>query len=273
MTLKETLMNARECYDAGRLQEAITALNDDVKRRPGDTTVRSFLCEMLCFAGNLERADLQLDVIAEQDAQAALGVTLFRQLIRAEQARRQFYVDGRLPEFLAPPTDGLKQQLEASIHLREGDVAGAARLLGEAEEQRLKLSGTCDGRAFDDLRDIDDLTSSFFEVLTSNGKYYWIPMDRVELVEFRSPARPLDLLWRRAHMVVQGGPDGEVYLPTLYAGTHAEIDDRMRLGRLTDWRDVAGGLTRGLGQRTFLIGDEARTILEIESISFQLPAA
>ena len=50
-------------------------------------------------------------------------------------------------------------------------------------------------------------------MLTSTGKYYWIPMERVEMIEFHDPARPRDLLWRRAHMVVRGGPDGEVFLP------------------------------------------------------------
>ena len=57
-------------------------------------------------------------------------------------------------------------------------------MLGRAEEQRVKLTGACDEQPFDDLRDVDELTSSFFEVLTSTGKYYWIPLERVESVEF-----------------------------------------------------------------------------------------
>ena len=81
------------------------------------------------------------------------------------------------------------------------------------------MTGTCDDQPFDDLRDLDELTASFFEVLTSTGKYFWIPLERVDTVEFRAWERPRDLLWRRAHMVVRGGPDGEVYLPVLYAGS------------------------------------------------------
>ncbi|MEI7815483.1 MAG: type VI secretion system accessory protein TagJ, partial [Coriobacteriia bacterium] len=73
-------------------------------------------------------------------------------------------------------------------------------------------------------------------VLTSTGKYYWIPLEAVELAEFRPPERPRDLLWRPTHMVVTDGPDGEVFLPTIYPLTFANGDDQLRLGRGTDWR-------------------------------------
>ena len=74
----------------------------------------------------------------------------------------------------------IELHLEASICLREGDQAKAAQLLAEAEESRPHPTGTCDGKPFDDLRDLDDLVAPVFEVLTSTGKYYWIPMERVE---------------------------------------------------------------------------------------------
>jgi type VI secretion system protein ImpE len=197
------------------------------------------------------------------------GVSLFRQLVRAEQARQEFYNDGRLPEFLGGPTPLLRLHLEASVLLREGKSRDAADLLIQAEEQRPKVPGTCDGKPFDDLRDLDDLTASFFEVLTSTGKYYWIPMDRVETVELRAPARPRDLLWRGAHMIVSDGPDGEVYLPTVYAGAQLEADDRVRLARITEYRGGEGSPVRGVGQRTFLIGDEGRPILEFENLTLK----
>jgi type VI secretion system protein ImpE len=264
-------MNGREHYQAGRLGEALTALRAEVKSAPADQSRRGLLCELLCFAGELERADTQLDTLAEQDPQGMVTIALFRQLVRAEQARQQFYAEGRLPEFLDQPTDHLKMHLEASIRLREGQPAEAARLLAEAEAQRPKVSGTCDGRPFADFRDLDDLTAPVFEVLTSNGKYYWVPIDRVELVEFREAVRPRDLLWRRAHMIVRGGADGEVFLPSLYAGSHAETDDALRLGRATDWTGGDGTPVRGKGQRTFLVGEDSAAILDLKELTFAEP--
>lgn len=259
-------MNAHEHYRAGHLQEALAAATADVKSHPADTARRGFLCELLCFAGELERADRQLDALGQQDPEALVGVSVFRQLVRAEQARQQFYTEGRLPEFLGPPSPVLRLHLEASICLREGRPGDAGALLAQAEGQRPKVTGTCDGAPFDDLRDLDDLTASFFEVLTSTGNYYWVPVERVERIEFRPFKRPRDLIWRRAHMIVRDGPDGEVFLPALYAGSHAEADERLRLGRMTDWRGGDEEPRRGRGQRIFLVGDVDRPILEIQDI-------
>src|SRR5262245_34906932 len=185
-----------ELFYSGMLQEAVTAATDEVRQRPTDGQARGFLCELLCFAGELERADRQLEALAHQDASSAVGIALFRQVIRAEQARQHLYTEGRLPELLGPPCPRLRLHLEALLLLKEGRTAEAAVLLTRAEQQRPALTGTCDGRPFEGLRDLDDMTASFFEVLTSNGKHYWIPMESVELVEFRRYRRPRDLLWR-----------------------------------------------------------------------------
>ena len=260
-------MNARQFFDAGRLKEAIAASAAEVKQAPSDVARRTFFCELLCFAGHLERADLQLDTLLQLDPAVALAVALFRQLLHAEQARQHFYTDGRLPDFLDVPDPVLKLHLEASILLRDGKKAEAATALAQAEERRVKVSGVCDGQPFADFRDLDDFTASFFEVLTSTGKYYWIPMERVELIEFRPPVRPRDLLWQRVHMVVRGGPDGEVFLPTIYAGSPAEADEKLALGQVTDWRGGNGEPVRGVGQRNFLVGDEGRAILELKELT------
>ena len=264
-------MKAKDLYTAGSLADAIDAAVEEVKKAPTDVGLRGFLCELFCFSGDLERADKQLDAMGVQDPEATVAISLFRHLVRAEQARQQFFAEGRVPDLIDKPSERIQLHLQASIRLREGQPAEAAELLQKAEEERAPVGGVCNGEPFDDLRDLDDLTSSIFEVLTSTGKYYWIPIERVELVEFHKPERPRDLLWRRAHMVVRGGPDGEVYLPMLYPGSDAESDDRVRLGRFTDWRSGDGGPVRGVGQRMFLAGDKERTVLELEEITIDNP--
>jgi type VI secretion system protein ImpE len=265
-------MKPQEHYEAGRLQEAVAAAIDEVRQFPADLGRRWLLTELLFFTGDWEKADRHLDTLGHQDPKAAMGVSLLRQLVRAEQARQQFFTDARVPEFLSEPSPRMRLHLEASIRLREGQAAEAARLLDEAEAARPRVSGTCDGRRFDDFRDIDDLTACFFEVLTSTGKYFWIPVERVETVEFRPFRRPNELLWRRAHMIVRDGPDGEVYLPTLYPGAAAESDDRLRLARLTEWRGGEGAPVRGVGQRMYQAGGEDVAILEVQTLTFDAPA-
>lgn len=262
-------MNAKEHYQAGQLKEAVAAATEEVKKRPTDAGCRGFLAELLCFAGDFDRADKQLDALSHQDPDTNLGVLQLRHLVRAAIARQQFFNEGRLPEFLDQPSDELRLRLEASVLIREGSLPQAFDLLERAEELRKPLTGTCDGKPFEDIRDQDDLTASFLEVLTSNGKYYWIPFERIDEIEFHAPERPHDLLWRRVHMVVRGGPDGEVFLPVLYPGTHTNADDRLRLGRATDWTGGNGAPARGIGQRMFWIGNGEKSIMELQNLSIQ----
>ena len=128
-------------------------------------------------------------------------------------------------------------------------MATAAKLLANAEEQRPKVAGLCNGEAFDDMRDVDDLMAGFFEVLTSTGKYYWIPTETIATVEMHRPERPRDLIWRRAAMDVTEGPDGEVFLPVIYVTPGVEVDERTQLGRVTDYVGSEGEPVRGVGQR------------------------
>jgi type VI secretion system protein ImpE len=268
---ENNIMNAHELFQMGRLQQAVDAQSDVVKRSPTDVNHRGFLSELLLFTGDFERADTHLELMTKQEPKTAVGVTLLRQLVRAERARQQFFSEGRVPEVIDEPSPCIRLHIEASVLIRDGKLDEAVKVLAEAEARRPRISGTCDGRPFDDFRDGDDLTSCFLEVLTSTGKYYWIPLERVALLEFHAAKRPWQLLWRPAHMLVANGPDGEVYLPTLYVNTADESDDQLRLGRATDWRGGNGTPVRGRGRRTFLVGDEPRDILDIGTVAVTGP--
>lgn len=266
-------LTARDLYAAGSLADAITAATAEVRSRPTDLSTRGFLAELLCLSGDIDRADKQFDALGAQDQDALPALVLVRHTLRAEQARQQFYAEGRVPQFFDQPDAVMRLALEASIALRDGDEAEAGKLLQQAEEQRPKPSGTCDGKPFADFRDLDDLSAGFLEVLTGNGEYYWVPATRIESIEFKEPTRPRDLLWRRALMTVRSGPDGEVYLPAIYPLSYSEDDEAFRLGRSTDWSQTEGGPVRGIGLRTFLVGEEDRSIMEISEITFDQPDA
>lgn len=259
---------ASDLFASGDLSGAIELLTQAVKRNPTDRDSRGLLAEFLCIAGEFERADKQLDTLGNQDIEAAPALAMFRQVLRAEIARREFFVEGRAPEFIGNPTPTLKKHLEASVYLRDAEVAHAAELLNEAEEMRPTIPGVCDGQAFDDWRDLDDLTAGFLEVLTTTGSYYWVPMESVESLEFTAPQRPRDLIWRRTQLAVRGGPEGEVFVPATYANPVAESSDRTRLGQMTDWQGGENAPVLGMGQRTFLVGEEARPIMQIEAATF-----
>jgi hypothetical protein len=74
---------ARELFDAGKLNNAIEALGAELRERPTDLHRRTFLFELLCFAGNWDRADKQLDVLAGDD-----NLDRTRPLFGLRQSRR-----------------------------------------------------------------------------------------------------------------------------------------------------------------------------------------
>lgn len=258
------MTDPKQLLAAGRLAEAIEAMVETVKKHPTEVEHRGLLCELLVLAGELERADKQLDLIGHQRREAVVWASLMRQLIRAEMHRGQFFAEGRVPEFLAEPGPVERLCLEASIHLREGAPEKARELLERAETEREPLPLTVNGKPCDDFRDLDDLTAPVFEVLTSTGKYFWVPQRQVVSAVFAAPEHPVDLCWRRVRMEVEDGPDGEVFLPVTYCVPGAELSDALRLGRATEWREE--GPVRGLGQREFLAGEEGVAILDLRDV-------
>jgi len=268
--MSETNISAGDLFRAGHLTEALTAATAAVKKTPTDLGARVLLAELLTFAGNLERADVILDAASQVDPSALTVVAEFRQLLRGETARRQLYRDSRIPEFLGEPEPTEQASLAALVALRAGDTAEALAKAEEAETIRPRAPGTHGKTAFDDFRDANDLLPGFIETLTSTGKYYWIPLSRIQTMIFHPPKRPRDLFWRRCSMAVTNGPDGDVYIPVTYYADPETTDDSHRLGRETSWTEEGTGPIRGLGQRTFLIGDDAIGIMDLGTLEFGL---
>jgi type VI secretion system protein ImpE len=263
------MTHATDAFKSGKLADAVAAAIEQVRTTPADRGKRMFLAELFCFTGDLERADNQLNVLFQPDAPDLMVVTLFRQLVRGETARREVFTHGRVPEFIAQPSQHIKLHLEAAIRIRENKLSEASEQLAKAESLRPAVAGTCDGAAFDDFRDLDDLLAPVLEVITANGNYYWVPSESIELLEFHKPERTRDLYWRPAHLIVKDGPDGIVYIPALYPGSHAAAEEAVKLGRRTDWSGGDSEPYRGLGLREFLVGDGAKSVMEINTVNFK----
>ena len=130
-------MNPKELFDAGNLPGAIEGLTAEVKAAPNDAPRRTFLFELLCFAGDLERAGKQLDVVSHLDTMAEPAAQVYRNILHAEQLRRRLYADGLKPEFLVDPPDYVRLHLDALNRVRENRPAAARALLEQAESSRL----------------------------------------------------------------------------------------------------------------------------------------
>jgi type VI secretion system protein ImpE len=253
----------------GRLSDAIAAQLEIVKSAPTHTGHRIFLAELAAFQGDWDRADRQLEAAINQDSKSGMLPLVMRQLLRAEILREQVFRDGRAPELVVPlPEDG-QLQLRICMHCRNSEWEECNALLAQAEEVRPKLAGTCDDTAIDTLIDLDDRLRGIAEILTGTGKYFWVPWSSIRSLAFTPPERPMDLIWRKAAISVDGGPEGEVYLPVRYPAVSGWAEEE-QLGRVTNWHEHPGGFITGSGQRTVLVGEESRGILDLRELALNL---
>jgi len=260
-------VRAKELLDSNQLSAAIAELTQDVKRHPADNRLRTFLFELLCFAGEYERAERQLDVIGHQNESVGIGIEVYRQLLKADKARQRWFADGLKPTFLLEPPSWIQQQLEAGNRLRGQQTDEAKALLQQAASTSSKLQGTLNGKPFADFRDSDDRLGPVLEVFLREN-YVWLPFEQVKKITIPQPKHLRDLLWTPATIEAGEGAAGDVFLPVLYVGSHSEEDDQLRLGKITDWRGLGDGLAGGAGQKTFLVDNSELSILEIREIEF-----
>jgi len=258
---------AKELFRAGQLAAAIEQQTLDVKSMPADVAARTFLFELLCFAGHYDRAEKQLDVIAHQSTEMEVGVEIYRQVLVAERARRAVFLEGRNPDFLTTPPDYVPLHLEAIAQQRQNQPEKARALLERALDMHSALAGEADGVRFGEFEDSDLFLGPFLELIV-NDKYAWLPFEQIRRIEISKPAQLRDLLWARAKLEAKGGDLGEVFLPVLYPGSAEHGIEMIKIGRQTDWVEAGAGLTRGAGQRLFAIDGKDKVMLEIAEVSF-----
>lgn len=264
-------MNSRALFDEGNLRAALQACVEEVKAVPDNTSHRTFFFELLAFAGDLERADRQLDVVAHQDTKAEPAVQVYRNMLYAEGQRRKVLAGDAQPEFLRDAPAYAHLHLEALQYLRDGNPAAAQARLEESAARRRPIAGTLNGQAFDGLRDCDDVVAPFLELIVLRD-YVWLPFENIREIELAPPERPRDLVWDPVRLILDDGSQHRAYVPVLYGGSHEHEDDQVRLGRFTDWQQTLNGPVRGRGQRMLLAGDDGFPLLEIRTVTLHTPA-
>jgi type VI secretion system protein ImpE len=234
-------MNSRELYQAGKLDEAVQALGSELRNDPTDTKRRTFLFELLCFTGDYDRAERQLDILADAGKEAAMGTLLYRSALQAARTRRDMFEKKTFP-------------------LGAGSTAAG---------------GTLNGQAFESIEDGDPRVGAHLEVFAA-GAYLWLPFEHIASVRMEPPKRLRDTIWIPA--ILQTGPKckgldlGEVLLPALTPLVSKHPRNSVRLGRETVWEE-ADGETVPAGQKLLLVDGEEIPILEVRNLLFAASSA
>ena len=211
----------------------------DLRNNPTDARKRTFLFELLCFAGEFDRAEKHLALLAEAGPDAATGCLLYRAALAAERSRHDLFQKKEYPP-----------------------VA-----------ESTPVRGTWNGEPFESLEDIDSRIGPRIEIFAA-GQYMWLPLAHVTSIEIQAPKKLRDLLWApalvRTGKAFKGQELGEVLIPVLSPFSFRHSDDAVRLGRSTVWETQEDGVFP-YGQKMFdLDGDEV-PILELRKLELADP--
>ena len=265
-------MDASDLFRAGRLKDAIDAQLAKVKAQPSDRSARFFLFELALFAGDLDRARKQLDVLRYDDPKHSAAVEQYRFALESEARRRAVFAGTEQPKGLTTAPDHVRLRVEALPYLARGEHAEARRRIDEANAAVPAVAFRVNGNPVEGLYDADERFATVLEVFGSGGVYSWVPLEQVESITMNPPAAPRDVILRPAHVVLKDEVEGDVLLPGLYPLTHEHPDDEIKLGRATEWLGAGGEVTRGAGGKLLLAGGQAVRLVELLSVAPAAPA-
>jgi len=243
-------VSPEECVKVGDLSAALAQLQARVRAAPSVPSDRVFLFQLLALLGQWSRAKTQLSVAGELDPSLLLTVNAYGAALDAEEVRSAVFRGERAPLVLGEPPAWLAPLLEASRLTALGHHAAAAELRATAFEQAATVAGEMDGTAFEWLADADSRLGPCLEIFLE-GRYYWVPFERIREIKLEAPGNLRDLVWMPAQVEWSNRGRAPVFIPTRYAGTETADDDRLRLARATRWSEPAEGTQLGLGQRVF----------------------
>jgi type VI secretion system protein ImpE len=285
----DSAMSADQLLREGKLDEALAELQNQVRAKPADAKLRIFLFQLLAVQGNWERALTQLNVAGEMDASALAMVQTYREAIRCELLRAEIFAGKRSPLIFGQPDEWLALLMQALKLTADGQHSAAADLRAKAFDAAPATSGTIGTAAptqvagdrpaakepppqvtpFEWLADADSRLGPVVEAIF-NGRYYWVPLHRVQRIVVDPPEDLRDVVWMPAHFVWANGGDTVALLPTRYAGSQSNPDPLIKLARKTAWTEPAEGVYLGQGQRMLAADSGEFPLMDVREIKLDV---
>lgn len=258
--------HAEQAVRDGNLTAALDLLQQQVRSDPSNFKHRVFLFQLLTVLGQWERAMNQLNVAKELDAAAIPMASTYREAIQCESLRAAIFNGRQSPLVFGEPPAWVGRMIEAARLTGLGQHAAAASLRQEALDEAPAISGAVDDQPFEWIADADSRLGPLCEAIV-NGRYYWIPFERISRIDIEAPEDLRDVVWTPAHFVWSNGGETVGLIPTRYDGSEHSPDDLIRLARRTDWREADPETFIGLGQRMFTTDAGDYSLMDIRRIT------
>jgi type VI secretion system protein ImpE len=262
-------MEAREYLREGRLDEALQAVQEQVRKEPAVVRHRVYLFQLLSVLGQWGRALNQLQLIGEMDAGALSMVQTYRETLQCETLRSEVFAGKRTPLVFGEPAPWLALFLQALQHTAAGRHQAAQATRAQALDQVETTAGRLDGSEFLWLADADSRLGPVVEAIV-NGHYYWIPFDRISQIRLEAPEDLRDMVWMPAYFTWANGGKAAGFIPTRYPQSEASGDPLLALARKTCWTDNGSEEYVGSGQRMLATDTGEFPLMAIREIILQV---
>ena len=258
-------MQTEELLQAGRLQEALVALEGKVRSEPADAKLRVFLFQLLAVMGDWERSLSQLNVAAELDAINLLMAQVCRAVLNCEALRTGVFAGKRSPLIFGEPDEWIGWLVQANQMVAEGKYQGAQKIRERAFEASPAISGSIDNQKFEWIADSDSRLGPVLEAII-DGKYYWVPFTAIKRIRIEPPSDLRDVVWCPAQFTWANGGESAGFIPTRYPGSESSEDSAIQLARKTEWDEHPGDTYLGLGQRVFATDIDEFPLMQVRQV-------
>ena len=262
---------AERALRAGDPQQALKLLQEQIRAKPADAKLRVFLFQLLSVLGQWDRALNQLNVAGELDPSTLTMVQTYRETIQCERLREQVFAGQKVPLLFGEPEPWVALLIEALLRDGRGEAEDAQRLRDQAFEQAPATQGEAETSAgaqpFTWVADADMRLGPVLEAII-NGRYYWVPMNRLAELRVEAPTDLRDRVWTAASLHFSNGGEAVAFIPTRYAGTGLQ-DGALALARRTDWAEPRPGFHVGSGQRMFATDTDEIALMDLRRLSMQ----
>jgi type VI secretion system protein ImpE len=260
-----SLETAERAVRDGDLDLALNTLQDQIRKAPEKADLRVFLFQLLCVQGQWARALNQLDVAAELDAATIPMAQMYRETIRCEQLRADVFAGRRSPLVFGEPEPWLAWLIEALAASGTDRKAQADDLRGRAFEAAPASPGSVDGQPFEWIADADMRLGPVCEAMI-NGRYYWVPFNRLSQITIEAPTDLRDLVWTPVQFTFANGGETVGAIPTRYPGSENADDPQLQLARKTAWIEDSPEMFTGLGQRVIATDSGEHPLMDVRAI-------
>ena len=259
------ILQAENYLQQGDLTQALTELQNQVRKQPADVKLRIFLFQLLAVLGQWERALAQLKVVGELDAKSLLMVQMYRTAIQCEALRTEVFAGKHTPLVFGDPQQWLALLVEALRLEAEGHISQAETLRSQALDLAPAVAGTIDGAEFSWIADADNRLGPVLEGIV-NGRYYWIPFQQIRKIEFEAPTDLRDVVWMPVQFTWINGGGTSGLIPTRYPGAEKSEDNLIRLARKTEWVEISESIVHGAGQRLLATDVQDYALLDTRNV-------